>query len=109
VAHLGRNPFADDDRRDDDRRAVRKILIRDARKWPDGPFLEEYFLSIHRSAIDEVKLHADFPRHGKPWEISAAERTKVFELTDEIIRRFLIYLVGGKATLTEREFPVLTR
>src|SRR6266571_6404487 len=36
----------------------------------DGPAWEQLRdrLRIHRSAIDEVKLHADFPRHGKPWE-----------------------------------------
>jgi len=74
----------------------------------DGPAWEllRERLRIDRSAIDEVKKHADFPRHGKPSEMSDAERAKVFEITDEIIERFLIYLVNGKTALTESDFPV---
>jgi hypothetical protein len=77
----------------------------------DGPAWEQLRdrLRIDRSAIDEVKQHADFPRHGKPSEISDAERAEVFELTDEMIKRFLVYLVDGKTALTEQEFPVLER
>ena len=41
-------------------------------------------LSIDRPVIDEIKQHADLPRHGKPSAISDTERAKVFELTDEI-------------------------
>jgi hypothetical protein len=66
-------------------------------------------LRIDRSAIDEVKKHADLPRHGKTSSISDAERAKVFELTDEIIKRFLVYLVSVKAALTDQDFPILAR
>jgi hypothetical protein len=65
-------------------------------------------LCIDRSAIDEIKQHADLPRHGKPSTITDAERAKVFERTDEIIRRFLEYLVRGKRALPPEEFPLLT-
>jgi hypothetical protein len=76
---------------------------------PDGPAWQQLRdrLRIDRSAIDEVKLHADFPRHGKPSGISDAESARVFELTDQIIGRFLVYLANGKAPLTEQDFPVL--
>lgn len=63
-------------------------------------------LRIDRSAIDEVKNHADFPRHGKPSGMTDAERAKVFSITDEIIRRFLEHLVCGKP-LDDPEFPLI--
>jgi hypothetical protein len=64
-------------------------------------------LCIDRSAIDDIKQHADFPRHGKPTTITDAERTIVFELTDKIIERFFEYLIRGKKALPPQEFPVL--
>jgi hypothetical protein len=65
-------------------------------------------LRVDRSAIDAVKQHADFPRHGKLSGMRDAERARVFELTDEIIERFIAYLVCGKAALEDGDFPVLT-
>jgi hypothetical protein len=53
-------------------------------------------LCIDRTAIDEVKKHADVPRHGNPSAITDAERAAVFALTDEMIRRFLQFLVRGE-------------
>jgi hypothetical protein len=64
-------------------------------------------LQIDRSAIDAIKAHADFPRHGKVSSISDADRANVFRLTDKIIRRYLEYLHRGKAPLPEAEFPLL--
>ena len=64
-------------------------------------------LQIDRSAIDAVKAHADFPRHGRPSQISDAQRARVFDLTDEMIRRFLSYLTGGKRPLSENDFEIL--
>ncbi len=64
-------------------------------------------LRIDRSALDEIKQHADLPRHGMPSAITDAERAKVFQLTDEIIRRFLEYLVRGKGALPTEGFPIL--
>ncbi len=72
----------------------------DAKAWPR---LRER-LRIERSAIDLVKAHSDFPRHGKPSSISDEERAKIFAVTDEIIRRFLGYLLRGKTPLPEAEF-----
>jgi hypothetical protein len=79
------------------------------REDADGPAWEQLRerLRIDRSAIDEVKKHADLPRHGKPSSMSDPERAKVFGLTDEIIERFLVYLVNGKTALAEPDFPVL--
>jgi hypothetical protein len=73
----------------------------------DGPAWEALRnrLRVDRSAIDEVKQHADFPRHGKPWAMSDADRAKVFGVTDEIIERYLLYLVSGEAAL--KGLPVL--
>jgi hypothetical protein len=62
-------------------------------------------LRIDRSAIDFVKKFADPPRHGKPSAISDQERAQVFKITDEVIRRFLEFLLRGKKTLSEEEFP----
>ncbi len=64
-------------------------------------------LCVDRTVIDYVKSHADFPRHGKPSLITDEERAKVFEITDEIIRRHLAYLMNDKAALSEQEFPLL--
>src|SRR5438445_12570749 len=76
----------------------------------DGPAWDRLrgTLGIDRSAIDEIKRYADFSRHGKPSTIMDAERAKVFELTDEMIKRFLEYLVRGEKSLPPEEFPVLT-
>jgi hypothetical protein len=65
-------------------------------------------LRVDRSAIDAVKKHADYPRHGKLSGMTDAERAQVFELTDEIIERFIAYLVCGKTALENGEFPDLT-
>jgi hypothetical protein len=63
-------------------------------------------LQVDRSAIDAIKKHADYPRHGKPQSISDADRGKVFRLTDQIVQRFLTYLRRGKIPLALPEFPL---
>jgi hypothetical protein len=65
-------------------------------------------LRIDRPAIEFVKGHADLPRHGRPSHISDDDRAKVFKITDEIIRRYLEYLEGGKKALAELDFSQLT-
>jgi hypothetical protein len=62
-------------------------------------------LRIDRAPIEYVKDHSDIPRHGKPANISDEQRAKVFMITDEVIRRFLAYLIRGKTELPEAEFP----
>ena len=64
-------------------------------------------LRIDRGAIDYVKSHGDFPRHGRPAEISDSERAKVFEITDLAIERFLAYLEFAPAPLNEKKYPVI--
>lgn len=64
-------------------------------------------LNISRAAIDVVKAHADDPRHGKPNSITDSERKTVFDVTDEVIRRYLAYLVGGRTPLSAASFPTL--
>ncbi len=63
-------------------------------------------LRVDRAAIDSVKMHSDSPRHGRPSAISDEERANVFRITDELIKRFLEYLIRGKKTLPEDEFPL---
>lgn len=65
-------------------------------------------LRVERAVIDEIKAHADFPRHGRPSSISDQERAKIFERTDEIIRRYLEYVLRGKQLLPGDEFPMMT-
>jgi hypothetical protein len=65
-------------------------------------------LCVEESAIYYVKGHADTPRHGKASVISDAERATVFSLTDEIIKRYIQYLVRGKTPLPLAEFPKLS-
>lgn len=64
-------------------------------------------LNLDRKAIEYVKAHADAARHGKVSSISDADRAKLFEITDEIVRRYLHYLSRGKQHLPVIEFPVL--
>ena len=64
-------------------------------------------LCVNRGAIDFVKDHADLSRHGRPSSISEADRAKVFNITDEIIRRYLHYLSKGKTPLPDSDFPIL--
>jgi hypothetical protein len=45
-------------------------------------------LQIERSAIDAVKSHADYPRHGRVSSISDADLAKVFRITDQIVKRY---------------------
>ena len=64
-------------------------------------------LHVDRSALDYIKGHADAARHGRPGGVTDAERAKVFQLADEIIRRYLEYLVRDNRRLSEAEFPIL--
>ena len=64
-------------------------------------------LCVARVAIDYVKRHADLPRHGKVSVIADNERAKVFEITDEIIGRFIEYLMNEKHPLPGNKFPEL--
>lgn len=64
-------------------------------------------LLLDRSASEKIKAHADHPRHGKPSSITDQERVAVFQLTDEIVYRFLEYLRRDLGPLSSREFEVL--
>ncbi|HEU4550733.1 MAG TPA: hypothetical protein VFS01_13620 [Rhizomicrobium sp.] len=64
-------------------------------------------LNIDRSAIDFVKSHADDRRHGRTANISDAERLKVFLICDEVIRRYLEFVVRGRGILNAGEFELL--
>jgi hypothetical protein len=63
-------------------------------------------LHIDPTTIDEIRKQAAYPRHGRPWAMSDEDRARVFKLTDEIIARYLEFLVHG-APLSIEKFPVL--
>lgn len=65
-------------------------------------------LQIDESATRFLQGHADIPRHGKPNSISDEDRARVFEITDEIIRRYLHFVMRKRVTLPIAEFPMLT-
>jgi hypothetical protein len=75
----------------------------------DGPAWERLrqHLQVDRSAIDAIKDHADYPRHGKIFAIRDADRQIVFRLTDEIIRRYFEYLRRERAPLSDSDFHLL--
>jgi hypothetical protein len=64
-------------------------------------------LRVDRSFIDQIKIHADLPRHGKPSAISDAERSLVFLATDTIMDRYLKYVIAGRNGLPETDFDML--
>lgn len=64
-------------------------------------------LQVSKETLYHLKRHADFPRHGKRSSISNDERTKVFRTTDNIIRRYLQYLLLGKAGLSAKDHPII--
>lgn len=80
----------------------------DAEKEKDAWPRLRVALQVDQSALMFLKSHADMPRHGKPNSITDAERARVFEITDEIIRRYLELLVRKCAALPAAEFPILT-
>lgn len=63
-------------------------------------------LRVDRSAIDWIKSPADLPRHGRPSGISDADRAKVFELTDELIKRYQAFLLSGRNAISEADYPI---
>jgi hypothetical protein len=65
-------------------------------------------LRLDSSAALFVKKYADYPRHGKPWSMSDADRVNVFGITDEIVYRYLELLRRGAQALPHDEFAVLT-
>jgi hypothetical protein len=75
----------------------------------DGPAWEALRkgLQVSRAALEMIKDHADYPRHGKIKSISDANRAMVFRLTDEIVGRYLAYSSGGKIPLLSSDFPEL--
>jgi hypothetical protein len=54
-------------------------------------------LNVDRSAIDFVKSHADLPRHGRPSSVTDQERQFIFQITDEMIARFLDFVKTNAA------------
>jgi hypothetical protein len=64
-------------------------------------------LKITESYARRVKKHSDDARHGNLRNIFDNERGEVFEVTNEIIMRYFVYLVRGSKPLPEAEFPIL--
>ena len=64
-------------------------------------------LHVDRAVIDAVRKYADQPRHGRPSNITDGERQTIRKMTDEIVRRYLHYLLGGKNKLDATKFPQL--
>jgi hypothetical protein len=65
-------------------------------------------LNIDRAAIDRVKAHADWARHGQSGSITDGDRLVVLKSTRAIIQRYLDYIVGGRVTLDGSTYPRLT-
>ena len=86
---------------------MQSIRTGDAEKEATSSDRLRQCLCLDRGAIDFVKDHADLPRHGRPSSISDNDRAKVFKITDEIVRRYLHYLVKGKIPLPAASFPIL--
>lgn len=65
-------------------------------------------LNVDKTALNFIKGHADWARHGKTGEITDSERAQMFLLTDEIIGRYLRYVSGGRVPLSADQTPLLS-
>jgi hypothetical protein len=64
-------------------------------------------LNVAQSALNYVKQHSDLPRHGRLSAITDEQRAQVFSITDEVIRRYLYWLVHNRSSLNKIDFEVL--
>jgi hypothetical protein len=65
-------------------------------------------LNVSRAAIDRIKAHADWARHGGLGELTDADRVMLLTTARSAIGRYLDYLVGGKVSLPADTYPTLT-
>lgn len=65
-------------------------------------------LNVDRSLIDRVKHFADPVRHGKSKGMSGQEREEIIMATDQIIGRFLDFVLGGRQKLDPKEYNLLS-
>jgi hypothetical protein len=56
-------------------------------------------LRIDRAAIDRVKAHADWARHGRGGVVTDQNRLDLFQTTREVISRYLDYVLSGRHAL----------
>lgn len=76
----------------------------------DGPAWEAMRLNLRvaKSAIDKVKDHADWARHGQPGFLDGTGRLVVLKTTRAIISRYLDFLVSGRKPLAPAKYPELS-
>lgn len=75
----------------------------------DPPAWERLRTSLHveRSALDRIKLHADWARHGRQGKVTDGDRAMLLTTTREIISRYLAYASNGRLPLSQAEFAPL--
>lgn len=63
-------------------------------------------LNVSRASIDAIKAHSDWARHGQAGSISGDERARIFKITDEIVGRYLDFILGGRVALPAADYPM---
>lgn len=53
-------------------------------------------LAVSRDAIDRIKVHADWARHGRAGQVTDDDRIMLLQATREIVDRYLEYTLTGR-------------
>ncbi len=65
-------------------------------------------LQVSREALDRIKLHADWARHGRQGQITGAERAELLVTTRAILQRYVDYRLNDSRPLSPDLFPLIT-
>lgn len=88
--------------------AMMQTLRKESAKGDEGRAWEALRgnLNISRASIDVVKAHSDWARHGQSGSISDEERARIFKITDEILGRYLDFILRGRSALPLPQYPM---
>lgn len=65
-------------------------------------------LRLDRSALDQIKSHADWARHGKRGYLTWPQRLELLTRTREILSRYIAFASQGRHPLSSEEYPLLS-
>ena len=65
-------------------------------------------LNFNKEFATRIKHFADPVRHGKAKGMSGQEREEIIMSTDQLIGRFLDFVIGGRKPLDQNKYPMLS-